>query len=293
MKKSHLLKICKCLLFTAVMCLASTMLFAQDGDYSNYLYNSRQLVANGDCRGALNQYIIYVRLADQTDKELETQIAQCFEDNAAKAAIPVQQVTQPLYVKDYEVYQNGKKLTDNEVRRLFANTESYDLYDKGMNLVDKDFSTIRGLNIGVGTTSIVAGAVLTCWWIGVYTNQTEAKEAKASMEEYMIGGTDAPSANHPWYDHYVYYRNEYEQKTEQAEKDRRIAKPGPWLIGGGIVLLAVAETLIEKSVISSGQKKIRKSVDLYNNNNRALRSQNVLEIDYGLTGNGVFLTFSF
>lgn len=293
MKKSYLLKICKCLLFTAVMCLAPTTLFAQDEDYSIYLNNSRQLVAKGDCRGALNNYIIYVRLADRTDKELENQIAQCFEDNAAKAVIPVQQVVQPLYVKDYEVYRDGKKLTDNEVRRLFANTESYVLYDKGMNLVDKDFSTIRGLNIGVGTTAIVAGAVLSCWWIGVYTNQTEAKEAKASMENYMIGGTEAPGANHPWYDDYVYYRKEYEQKTERAEKDRRIARPGPWLIGGGIVLLAVAETLIENSVISSGQKKIRKSVDLYNNNNRVLRSQNVLEIDYGLTGNGVYFTLSF
>ena len=293
MKKSYLLKICKCLLLAAMMCLAPTMLFAQDEDYSNYLNNSRQLVAKGDCRGALNSYIIYVRLADQFDNELETQIAQCFEDNAAKAVIPVTQVVQPLYVKDYEVFRDGKKLTDNEVRRLFANTESYVLYDKGMNLVDKDFSTIRGLNIGIGTTAIVAGAVLSCWWIGYFDNQTAAKEAKESMEDYMIGGTAAPSANHPWYDHYVYYRNEYEQKSEQAEKDRRIAKPGPWLIGGGIVLLAVVETLIERSVISSGKSKIRKSVDLYNNNNKTLRSQNIMEIDYGLTGNGVFLTFSF
>lgn len=292
MEKSYLLKICKCLLFTAVMCWTSTTLFAQEGsDY--YLKMTRNLVQEGDCRGALNNYIVYVRLADQTDKELETQIAQCFEDNAAKAVVPVEQVVQPLYVKDFEVFREGKKLTDNEVRKLFANTESYDLYDKGMNLVDKDFSTIRGLNIGVGTTAIVAGAVLTCWWIGVYNNQTAAKEAKESMESWMIGGTEAPSANHPWYDHYVYYKNEYEQKTERAEKDRRIAKPGPWLIGGGIVLLAVAETLIEKSVISSGKTKIRKSVDLYNNNNRTLHSQNVLEMDYGLTGNGVYFTLSF
>jgi len=56
--------------------------------------------------------------------------------------------------------------------------------------------------------------------------------------------------------------------------------------GCGIGLIATG------SICSSiGRAKIRKAVDLYNNGKAY--SQNNMEIKYGLTGNGVFLSFSF
>lgn len=201
-----------------------------------------------------------------------------------------------LAVDGFNVYRNGKSLSDREIRTLFANSNSYRLYDEGMSVADKDFSTVDGLANWIGGISIATGTVLSAWWIVAAVNQNAANEAKIEMEktwaEYRL--------EHPYgddyyvveeYNEYVHnHKRIYEEKTRQVEKNKKLARPGVWLIGGGIALI-VAENLMEKAILASGKAKIRKAVNLYNNGR--MYSQSDIELNYGLTGNGVFLTLSF
>ncbi len=202
-----------------------------------------------------------------------------------------------LYADGFTISQNGRTLSDREIRTMFANSNSYSLYDDGMRIANKDFSTIDGLSIGFGTASIVAGTALSAWWIVALVNQSTANDAKVEMEktmgEYMM-------EHHPYADAYYYYeeynkyvydqKNKYEEKTKLVEKNKKLAKPGVWLIGGGIALI-VAENLMEKVVLSSGKTKNHKAVNLYNNGR--MYSQSDVELDYGITCNGLYLSLSF
>ena len=68
-------------------------------------------------------------------------------------------------------------------------------------------------------------------------------------------------------------------------KDKGWITAGKALAGSGIALIIIGG--IRSSI---GKAKIRKAVNLYNNGRMYSQS---LEIDYGLTGNGVYLSFSF
>ena len=201
-----------------------------------------------------------------------------------------------LYANGFTISKNGKKLSDHEIRTMFANSNSYRLYDEGMRIANMDFSVVDGLSIGFGASSIFAGVVLSAWWIGVLESQSVANDYKTKMEEYAWASHLVPYINSDYYEgpgidaaeQYVYYQKKYEEQTRKVEKNKRIAKPGVWLIGGGIALI-VAENLMEKAILSSGKAKIRKAVDFYNNGRMYSQS----ELEYGLTGNGVYVTFRF
>ena len=63
-----------------------------------------------------------------------------------------------------------------------------------------------------------------------------------------------------------------------------------WLLGGGVAAIGIG-WLGLKLQSSTGRKNIHKAVDIYNNRN--LRSQNGVEIQYGLTGNGICVSLLF
>lgn len=209
----------------------------------------------------------------------------CYEGNNKYFA------DEALYADGFTISQNGIILSDHEIRTMFANSNSYSLYDEGKRIENMDFSTVDGLANWFGGISITAGTVLSAWWIVALVNQSAANDAKVEMEiswsEYQLdhwGGWDS-------YNEYLLRQEKiYEEKTRQVEKNKKLAKPGVWLIGGGIALI-VAENLMEKAVFSSGKTKIRKAVNLYNNGRMYSKSE--LEMEYGLTGNGVYLTFRF
>ena len=197
-----------------------------------------------------------------------------------------------LYADGFTVSQNGRKLSDHEIRTMFANSNSYSLYDEGMRIADMDFSTIDGLSIGFGTASIVAGTTLSVWWIVALANQSAANDAKVEMEKTW---DEYWPYHYPcdWSDYNQYvnrYKMIFEEKTRQVEKNKKLARPGVWLIGGGIALI-VAENLMEKAILSSGKTKIRKAVNLYNNGR--MYSQGDIDLEYGLGGKGVYLTVWF
>jgi len=145
----------------------------------------------------------------------------------------------PLYVDGWTIYRDGKELSDNEIRILFANTESYNLYVNGMK--KKDGGTLYTWMIILGSGSVGGG-------VGGF-----------------IGGSLADSQS-------ISYNTEY------------------WLIGGGLAAIGIG-WLGLKIQSSTGRNNIQKAVDLYNNRN--LHSHNGVEIQYGLTGNGVYFSLLF
>ncbi len=187
-----------------------------------------------------------------------------------------------LYADGFTISQKGSKLRDHEIRTLFANSKSYDLYDEGMRIADKSFKTVHGVAVGFGAAAITVGGVFQAVFWPLYAEKNNrAKEMKHELDENS-------------YNHYAYTYNEYkylyEENLSKATKYKTIAIEGLWLIGGGIVLI-VAENIMEKAVLSSGKAKIRKAVNLYNNGR--MYSQSDIELDYGITCNGLYLSLSF
>lgn len=185
-----------------------------------------------------------------------------------------------LAVDGFDVYKNGKSLSDREIRTLFANSNSYGLYDEGKRIENINFSTVDGLANGFGTTSIIVGGVFQAVFWPLYAEVNEKVKYYENALKYY---------NYHVYGDYESVKRNYEEYLEKAENRKKIAVTGLWLIGGGIVLI-LAENIMEKAILASGKAKIRKAVNLYNNGRMYSQS---LEIDYGLTGNGVYLTFSF
>ena len=186
-----------------------------------------------------------------------------------------------LYADEFTISKNGKKLSDQEIRTLFANSNSYSLYDEGMRIWNKDFETIHGLAVGFGAASITVGTVFQGVFWPLYAEVNERVEYYENALKYY---------SYYEYGDYDALKRNYEEYLEKAEKRKKIAITGLWLIGGGAVLI-VAENLMEKAVLSSGRAKIRKAVNLYNNGR--MYSQSNLELEYGLTGNGAYFTLSF
>lgn len=144
-----------------------------------------------------------------------------------------------LYVDDCTIYRDGKKLKKGEIRTMFANTKSYELYDRGMRLQE---------NNGAFTFGFVACGV------GFFPT--------------LLGG--------------VFY-SDSSNSGEDRERHKNTLIVGSALMGCGIVSLLIGEVILP----SIGKSKIRKAVNLYNNGK--LYSQ----IDYGFSGNGIYLTLSF
>ncbi|MBQ8957233.1 MAG: hypothetical protein IJ057_01810 [Bacteroidales bacterium] len=187
-----------------------------------------------------------------------------------------------LYADGFIVSKNGKKLSDHEIRTLFANSNSYSLYDEGMRIAGMTFDASYTLAMVFGIISITTGVAFQgVFWPLYGVKNNSAKEMKHKL--------DANSYNHYTYT-YDEYKYLYEEELSKATKYKNIAIDGLWLIGGGIALI-VAENLMEKAIVSSGHAKIRKAANLYNNGR--MYSQGDIELDYGFTGNGVFLTLSF
>lgn len=162
----------------------------------------------------------------------------CYEGNNKVYA------DEALYAKDFDVYRNGVELSEGEIRTMFANSRSYDLYDKGKRIE-------RFINEGTGVLSFggllfvgVGGAFQTFW--------------------------DGYDSNYGW----------------DSSDDKGIVITGLTMVGLGIGMWAVA--LISPS---RGKAKIRKAVNLYNNGR--MYSQGDIDMEYGLGGNGVYLTFLF
>lgn len=152
----------------------------------------------------------------------------CYEGNDKYYA------KEALCSKDYDVYQDGMKLSESEIRTMFANSRSYDLYDRGLAFKDDELFVLGGVGM------VICGLICQFGWI-------EGWDDPVGKGFIITGGV---------------------------------------LAGAGIALIAAGN--IRSSI---GKAKIRKAVNLYNNGR--LYSQNNIEMEYGLTGNGAYITLSF
>lgn len=154
----------------------------------------------------------------------------CYEGNNKVYA------DEALYAKDFDVYRNGVELSEGQIRTMFANSRSYELYDSGKRRWD------NSMFYGIGGSLIFLGI----WpFVGVAIDE----------------GWDDPT-------------------------DKVWIITGEALLGTGVALIVMG--CIRSSI---GKAKIRKAVNLYNNGR--MYSQGDINLEYGLGGNGVYLTFSF
>lgn len=160
----------------------------------------------------------------------------CYEGNNKVYA------DEALYAKDFDVYRNEVKLSEGEIRTMFANSRSYNLYDRGKRIEER---ANYGAPLGViGVLLLTPAGLCQLGWL------------------FYDDGT--------WDDN-----------------------TGKGMVIAGFALGGCAVALIAIDAIrpSIGKSKIRKAVNLYNNGR--MYSQGNVEMEYGLGGNGVFLTFSF
>lgn len=138
-----------------------------------------------------------------------------------------------LFASGKLVLKNGRELKENEVRTLFANSKSYQLYNSGIGL--------RKSAVILFWTGLIVGVV-----VGV-----------------PLIGTG--------------YGESGETKTGQI---------GLYILGGGITV-----GLISGICYISGNKKISNAVELYNNGK--LYSSLPVELNFGLTQNGLGIVLNF
>lgn len=224
----------------------------QNSDY--YLQITRESLLEGDCERAQRFYNVYIKGFEQKPiTEIETQLMDCFESKEKEKSVVSDSIKpnenngtaynykitvplNPLYARDFEVFQDGERLSDLEVRRLLANTKSYDIYDKGMRMgLNDGFYIPGGMALGLAAGCFLGMAVSDEW-------------DDPGNEGWIIAGTLSMAC-------------------------------GIGLISTGYVRSCI------------GREKIRKAVGLYNNGQ--LHTTSDLELEYGLTGNGVYLSFLF
>lgn len=148
---------------------------------------------------------------------------------AADALVPV----------GFDVYRDGKSLSEMELRTLFANSKSYDLYDRAMKIRHSDFWNRSDFD----------------WGDGIFV--------------ILVGGTGLGIA----FTGFAYHS--------------QVAA----IIGCALIVVTVSPYIIRPIVLAHAKSNIRKAVNLYNNG--IMYSQNGLELNYGFTGNGVYLSLNF
>ena len=108
MRKLYLLIKCKNILFTATMCLFSTMLNAQ-----TTIADIREQIAKGECEIAQSLYNVYKAQEKKTDYELERQINDCLANKGAEGKDSWGEGGKYLllkenYLKSYSLLKHGK-----------------------------------------------------------------------------------------------------------------------------------------------------------------------------------------
>ena len=178
-----------------------------------------------------------------------------FDDfNACYEGVNKFYAEEALVANGFSVYKNGKLIKENEVRSLFANSQAYDYYDKGMSVYYSSFwnKELWGLPVanGISYTILALGGTMALMGYGL-----------------------APVA-------------ESDGDYKNVELFKRMGKTGLVTTGIGCALL-----FAKAAVNASGKAKIRKAVNLYNNGR--MYSQSSVEMQYGLTANSVYVTFRF
>lgn len=159
-----------------------------------------------------------------------------------------------LAADGFDVYKSGRLVRESEVRSLLANSQAYKYYESGMSVYKSTFWKQK-----VGGLSISEGIGYTILAAGGVMT--------------ILGYGLAPLA-------------ESDGDYKNVELLKKTGATGLVITG-----VSCGIFITRACVLASGKAKIRKAVNMYNNGR--LYSQSELDVEYGLTGNGVFLSFSF
>lgn len=125
MNKISLLKNHKSILYTAILCLVSTALFAQDYDY---LQMTKQRLAEGNCEKAQENYRVYKKITGLSDYELERQIKDCFNkgkvswrEKEERSEILIHTITKFYYKQGNQTPPTDYNSVWSDVKRDYPN----------------------------------------------------------------------------------------------------------------------------------------------------------------------------
>lgn len=158
----------------------------------------------------------------------------------------------------FDVYKNGRIIGEREARSLFANSKASSYYDRGMSIYHSEFWNNNGgkglssLELLGGISLVVGGFMAFFCYLNAYSEENSS--------------------------HSDNYAESVEKSKQNAQLGLKIAA-----VGGAVLLVGIG-------VKSYGKIQIRKAVNMYNNG--ALYTQNAIEMNYGFTGNGVFLSLN-
>lgn len=214
------------------------------------------------------QYNIPInKVCEYTEKKSGTYRVYILCQVAKSATIPVQfdgfsacyegankfYAAEALVADGFDVYKNSRMLSEQTVRSLFANSRAYSAYEGGMSIYHSSF-----------------------WYKGHGLSDLSTSEGIA----YCILAAGATFAVMGY---------GFSALSEEEGDSESMANTGA--AGLGIAAVGVGCLLVRACVLMYGKLQVRKAVNMYNNG--ALYSQNVIEMNYGFTGNGVFLSLNF
>lgn len=98
--------------------------------------------------------------------------------------------SEALYANGFRIYRSGILLEDNTIRTMFANSKSYDLYDKGMRMIN---SSGPWTDVGIVLLGLALGGQF--GWIGGWDDPegkgfiiTGFVSGGCSIASFIIGG---------------------------------------------------------------------------------------------------------
>lgn len=115
---------------------------------------------------ALEYYKLLLTINPQDEKtaskiaEIERQISEPTQKIVAKT-ISESQRKEMLYVNGVRIYQNGKKISDEELRLMFVGTKAYDVYDAAGRT---NVNAIYGWLETIGALTLTAGSLMQIGW---------------------------------------------------------------------------------------------------------------------------------
>lgn len=187
----------KILFILFVVSISNVTLFAQSSGYDIYIENAKKQFVEGNYESAGRNLAAYQSLTDKEDPVLKSKIDKCLnlleeadslskinkKEDAIKCYYKVLDINPNdekvftkiaelknsntekklslLYNVGNDIYQDGERLKDSEIRMLFVGTQAYDLYESASKV---HMGAVYGCLYGFGVPSFIAGAFMQLDW---------------------------------------------------------------------------------------------------------------------------------
>lgn len=187
----------KIFLLLLLLAINLVTMFAQSSSYDIYLENAKKQFVEGNYESAGRNLAAYQSLTDKEESVLKSKIDKCLnlleeadslskinkkEDaikcyykvldinpNDEKVSTKIAELKNSntekklslLYNVGNDIYQDGERLKDSEIRMLFVGTQAYESYESASKV---DMSAVNGCLYGFGVPLFIAGAIMQIGW---------------------------------------------------------------------------------------------------------------------------------